>query len=113
MRRFRKNQLAIKVSLFRSEAVQGVTSMRPILPVVSSVLAAAIVCGACSGPAEPPEVSSEIEAGKRAFVAFDFHTARDVFGAVLEERPEDPEAAYGYARTLMILNQFEEAVIRN
>lgn len=85
--------------------------MRLIAPVtVTALLAAIVLGGACSLAADPPAGSADVEAGKRAFVAFDFHRAKEIFGAVLGEHPEHPDAAYGYARTLITLNDYEEAL---
>lgn len=51
--------------------------MSLIVSVIVTALAAIIVCSACPLPAEPPGIPADVEAGKRAFVAFDFHGAQE------------------------------------
>ena len=80
---------------------------RKSVAVAVCVLAVLSALGACAR--EPVDVSTQVEAAKQAFVAFDFHGARELFAAALEEDPEHAEAAYGHARTLQVLNLYEEA----
>ena len=47
---------------------------------------------------------------RQDFVAFDFLGARDGFAEALDRDPDNAEAAYGYARVLMVLNQYEDAI---
>jgi thiol-disulfide isomerase/thioredoxin/Flp pilus assembly protein TadD len=75
-----------------------------------TILSAVGLLGACSGLGEPPDVSAEVEAAKEAFVTFELHRARDMFAEALSKDPEHAEAAYGHARTLMVLNLYDEAL---
>ncbi len=51
-----------------------------------------------------------IETAREDFIAFDFIAARGGFEKALEKDPNNADAAYGYARTLGILQQYEEAI---
>ena len=74
---------------------------------IGSILLA-IALASCSGPAL--NIDEQIELARQDFVNFELIAARDGFEEALEREPKNAEAAYGHARTLMELNQFEEAV---
>ena len=66
----------------------------------------AIAVASCSGLG----VDEQIETARQNFLAFDFIEARDGFASVLDMDQNNIEAAYGYARSLMALHDFENAV---
>ncbi len=72
------------------------------------LLLAAMTIASCSNQAE--RVGELIEAARQDYVAFDFVSARDGFAQVLKYDPNNAEAAFGQARTLGELNQYEEAI---
>ena len=57
-----------------------------------------------------PSVEEQLQIARQDYEAFDFLAARDGFEEALNQDPDNAEAAYGHARLLMELNQYEDAV---
>ncbi|MYI84264.1 MAG: redoxin domain-containing protein [Rhodothermaceae bacterium] len=55
-------------------------------------------------------VEEQLQVARQDYEAFDFLAARDGFEEALNQDPDNAEAAYGHARLLMELNQYEDAV---
>ena len=69
---------------------------------------AMIAMASCSG--QTASVDELNKTARQDFVAFDFVEARDAFAEALKRDPHNADAAYGYARSLGVLNLFEDAV---
>ena len=69
---------------------------------------AAIAIASCSG--QNASVDGLNQRARQDFVDYDFVAARDAFAEALKQDPHNAEAAYGYARSLGVLNIFEDAV---
>lgn len=89
--------------------MSGQLSSRGMAAVLAAALAA-MNLAACTAADPAPDVDRQLVAARDAFVAFDFVAARDGFATALEREPNNAEAAYGLARSLMVLNQYEEAL---
>ena len=72
----------------------------------TTLLLVAIAVASCSGPG----VDEQIETARQDYVAFDFLAARDGFAAALDRDPDNAEAAFGYARTLLVHNKYRDAL---
>ncbi len=57
-----------------------------------------------------PSVEEQLQIARQDYEAFDFLAARDGFEEALNQDPDNAEAAYGHARLLMELNQYEDAI---
>jgi peroxiredoxin/tetratricopeptide (TPR) repeat protein len=57
-----------------------------------------------------PSVEEQLQIARQDYEAFDFLAARDGFEEALIQDPDNAEAAYGHARVLMELNQYEDAI---
>ena len=57
-----------------------------------------------------PSVEEQLQIARQDYEAFDFLAARDGFEEALNQDPDNAEAAYGHARVLMELNQYEDAI---
>lgn len=57
-----------------------------------------------------PSVEEQLQIARQDYEAFDFLAARDGFEEALNQDPDNFEAAYGHARLLMELNQYEDAI---
>ena len=57
-----------------------------------------------------PSVDEQLQTARQNYEAFDFLAARDGFEQALNQDPDNAEAAYGHARLLMELNQYEDAI---
>ncbi|MCY4675255.1 MAG: redoxin domain-containing protein [Bacteroidetes bacterium] len=57
-----------------------------------------------------PSVEEQLQIARQDYEAFDFLAARDGFGEALNQDSDNAEAAYGHARVLMELNQYEDAI---
>ena len=57
-----------------------------------------------------PSVDEQLQTARQNYEAFDFLAARDGFEVALNQDPDNAEAAYGHARLLMELNQYEDAI---
>lgn len=90
-----------------------VPSMRnatPLAPyaVLLALSLAALAPASCSDSG--PSAEERLQRARQDFEAFNFLAARDGFAQALEKDPENAEAAYGYARVLGELNQYEDAI---
>ncbi len=90
-----------------------VPSMRnatPLAPyaVLLALSLAALALASCSDSG--PSAEERLQRARQDFEAFNFLAARDGFAQALEKDPENAEAAYGYARVLDELNQYEDAI---
>ena len=72
----------------------------------TGLLLIAIAFASCARPS----VDEQIETARQDYVALDFLAARGGFAAALDRDPDNPEAAYGYARTLLVLNEYRDAL---
>ncbi len=72
----------------------------------TGLLLVAISLASCSGW----NVEEQIATARQDFVAFDLLAARDGFAKALDQDPHNTKAAYGYARVLMELNRYEDAI---
>lgn len=57
-----------------------------------------------------PSVEEQLQIARQDYEAFDFLAARDGFEEALNQDPDNAGAAYGHARVLMELNQYEDAI---
>ena len=57
-----------------------------------------------------PSIDEQLQIARQDYEAFDFLAARDGFEEALNQDPDNVEAAYGHARLLMELNQYEDAI---
>ena len=57
-----------------------------------------------------PSINEQLQIARQDYEAFDFLAARDGFEEALNQDPDNVEAAYGHARLLMELNQYEDAI---
>ena len=71
-----------------------------------ALVAVSIVSCSESGPS----VEEQLQIARQDYEAFDFLAARDGFEEALNQDPDNAEAAYGHARLLMELNQYEDAI---
>ncbi len=67
-----------------------------------------IAIASCSN--QTAKVDELIESARTEFFAFDFEAARDGFAEALEKDSKSADAAYGHARALAELSQYEEAI---
>ena len=72
-----------------------------------ALVAVSIVSCSESGPS----VEEQLQIARQDYEAFDFLAARDGFEEALNQDPDNAEAAYGHARLLMELNQYEDAIV--
>ena len=75
------------------------------LVLVGLSLVAALACRPGGSPFE--ELLAD---GRAKFEEGLFHDAKAAFATVLDQDPDHAAAAYGYARTAMVLNEYEEAI---
>lgn len=57
-----------------------------------------------------PSVEEQLQIARQDYENFDLLAARDGFEEALNQDPDNAEAAYGHARLLMELNQYEDAI---
>ncbi len=57
-----------------------------------------------------PSVEEQLQIARQDYKTFNFLAARDGFEEALNQDPDNAEAAYGHARVLMELNQYEDAI---
>ena len=77
-----------------------------VLRLLLALVAVAIMSCSESGPS----VEEQLQIARQDYEAFDLLVARDGFEEALNQDSDNAEAAYGHARVLMELNQYEDAI---
>lgn len=73
-------------------------------------LAAATLVAALACQPGDLDLEARLADGRAMFEEGFFHNAKVVFSAVLDDDPDNGAAAYAFARTAMVLNEYEEAI---